>query len=480
MAVLRPIHVLLAGKQEYASLSLEGTALKVKNPKAPAFDIPLQCVVASSFREDHHHLEIAYVSRKKTNSPYAFIKLQGEVKDGDREIAEEWCRAVTEKAYEGTSISDYSLRVRQNRRLKVLVNPKSGTGKAVKTFVTTVEPILRTAGCSLDVVHTKHSGHGREIASEIPLDTYDAVLIVSGDGLIHEVMNGFALHSKPRKAFAIAIAPIPAGSGNALSLNLLGLKDGFDCVAAAMNVLKGKLMNVDVCSFTQNEKRTISFMTQSVGMLADMDIGTDHLRWMGDARFTWGFLRELAKMKPCAVELSYKVETVDKKKMVEDLRERRDHPDKTRPPPISSEAESDDLPLLRYPATDTAGWTVHKEPMMYVYAGKGPYVARDYMTFPVSLPDDGLIDIVARGVSARKELLTSSLDGWANGQAYWNENVQYIRAHAYRIKPLATKTKSTLALDGEEFPLVEFQVEVIPRLATLLSPQDHYAIDFKI
>ncbi|KAG6845322.1 hypothetical protein H0H87_010779 [Tephrocybe sp. NHM501043] len=35
-------------------------------------------------------------------------------------------------------------------------------------------------------------------------------------------MNGFAHHEDPKKAFSIPIAPIPTGSGNGLSLNLLG------------------------------------------------------------------------------------------------------------------------------------------------------------------------------------------------------------------------------------------------------------------
>ncbi|KAL0058258.1 sphinganine kinase lcb4 [Marasmius tenuissimus] len=462
MAVDRPIHVVLAGKKEDTSLTFEDTTRVLRwflAPKSPVVDVSYRNVVASTFREDHHHLEISYVSRKAKNSPYVINKLQGQVKESDRDVAGEWSRALTERAYEGA---------RRNPRLKVLVNPKSGVGKAVKTFTAVIEPILRTAGCLLDVVHTTRSGHAHEIASQIPLDTYDAVVIVSGDGLIHEVFNGFADHSKPRKAFAIPLAPIPAGSGNALSLNLLGLKDGFDCVAATMNILKGKRMNVDLFSFTQNGKRTISFMTQSIGMVANIDVGTDHLRWMGDARFTYGFLRELVKMKPCPVELSYKADTLDKKMMVEGLKERRDYPGKAKPPLQPTEDKDDRLPSLKYSNHDADGWTVHKKPLM------------DYMAFPVSLPDDGVIDIVARGVSARGNLLSSTLDGWANGQEFWNENVTYIKARAFRIKPLPADTQTRLAIDGEEFPLEEFQVEVIPRLGTLLSPQDHYAIEFKV
>lgn len=50
-------------------------------------------------------------------------------------------------------------------------------------------------------------------------------------------------------------------------------------------------MNVDVFSFTQNGKQTISFMSQALGLMADLDIGTEDLRWMGDSRFVYGLLR---------------------------------------------------------------------------------------------------------------------------------------------------------------------------------------------
>ena len=53
---------------------------------------------------------------------------------------------------------------------------------------------------------------------------FDAIITVSGDGLVHEVLNGFAQHAESTKAFAIPLAPIPTGSGNALSLNLLGIE----------------------------------------------------------------------------------------------------------------------------------------------------------------------------------------------------------------------------------------------------------------
>lgn len=75
-----------------------------------------------------------------------------------------------------------------------------------------------------NVTETERPKHAMEIASTLPLDIYDAVALLSGDGLIHEVFRGFAEHANPVRAFATPIAPVPTGSGNGTSLNLLGLK----------------------------------------------------------------------------------------------------------------------------------------------------------------------------------------------------------------------------------------------------------------
>jgi sphingosine kinase len=50
-------------------------------------------------------------------------------------------------------------------------------------------------------------------------------------------------------------------------------------------------MKSDLFSITQNGQKTYSFMSQALGLMADLDIGTENLRWMGDTRFLVGLLR---------------------------------------------------------------------------------------------------------------------------------------------------------------------------------------------
>ncbi|KAF7305006.1 DAGKc domain-containing protein [Mycena kentingensis (nom. inval.)] len=424
-------------------------------------NIALRQVIAA--KRSQRVLEISYLIQKKTMS---LQKLTGTVEGVADDALDAWITGLLQQSYDG-------LGVKRGRRLKVLINPHGGAKKAVGIFNKTIEPILRAAGCVLDVVHTTRRGHAFDIGKGLDIANHDAIVVVSGDGLIHEIINGLAHHEQPLKALRLPLSPIPTGTGNGLSLNILGFQDGFDVCAAALNAVKGLPMKIDLFSVLQNGKRSISFMSQATGLIADLDIGTENLRWMGEARFTVGFLRGVMKFKPCSIQISYKLAESDKNKMYNDLQQRRKNP--LPPSTPHPDLESTGLPQLKYSTTDSEGWTVVEEPLLYAYAGKGPYVARDFMAFPVSLPDDGLIDIAMQTVSQRSEVLLK-FSGAPKGEVYWLPSMKYVKAHAYRVKP--TAPKGALAIDGEIFPFEEYQVEVHPGLGSVLSPFGYYAADF--
>ncbi|KAF8892551.1 ATP-NAD kinase-like domain-containing protein [Infundibulicybe gibba] len=466
----KELTVCVTQSQKVVTFDFNDAELTVKyKDLAEAVKVPHYQVIAAVFDEETRILEIAYLYKKRNKGPFGLVRIEGILENTDSDIGTQWTRTLMHILYEGAGLQRW-------RRVKVLVNPHGGIGKGAAIYTKNVEPILRAARCSLDVTYTTQNGHATKIAKELPLD-YDAIITVSGDGIIHEIMNGFANHQHPAKAFTIPIAPIPAGSGNGLSLNLLGIENGFDPAAAVLNVIKGKPMKVDVFSLTQQGKRTISFMSQALGLMAELDIGTEHLRWMGDARFMVGLIRGVIQFKSCPIQLSFKVAESDKFKMAEILQTRRLNDKNEVPSPVLScdAFEGEALPPLRYSNEDTDGWTTFNEPVLYVYAGKGPYVGRDLMAFPVSLPDDGLIDIMIVPMSSRREIL-SAMGGAAKGEIYWRPKVHYVKAHAYRVKPLSPK--GVFSVDGEVFPFEEFQVEVHRGLATLLSPFGHYAADF--
>jgi sphingosine kinase len=100
--------------------------------------------------------------------------------------------------------------------------------------------------------------------------------------------------------------------------------------------------------------------------------------------------------------------------MVDTLQSRRTRDKSILTPNAKLNGNAIDLPLPKH-STNDEGWITFDKPLLYVYAGQGPYVARfvglqfqafhdlkvvisfsDYMTFPVSLPDDGFIDVSAQ------------------------------------------------------------------------------------
>lgn len=198
----------------------------------------------------------------------------------------------------------------RRKRAKVLINPYSGPGGADKIWEHEVKPLFEAARMSLDVVRTKFSGEAVGICENLDIDSYDVVIPCSGDGLPYECINGLGKRPDARKALRqIAIAHIPCGSGNAMSCNLNG---SHRPSIAALAIIKGVRTPFDLMSVTQGNTRTLSFLSQSVGIIAECDLGTEHLRWLGAARFHVGLAQRVFSKKLYPCDISMKVEIPEK------------------------------------------------------------------------------------------------------------------------------------------------------------------------
>lgn len=244
----------------------------------------------------------------------------------------------------------------RRKRAKVLVNPHSGKGSAEKWYHRDVEPLLRAAHCSIDMVMTQHSGEAVNIAEKLDIEAFDIIASCSGDGLPHEVFNGLGKRPDAKRALSkIAVVHIPCGSGNAMSCNL----NGTDSASmATLAIIKGIPTPLDLISITQGETRTLSFLSQAVGVVAESDLATEHLRWMGQERFTYGFLvRLLGKtIYPCDIAVKVAIDNKDairehyKKEQNnhEPTSERRGYKDLLDDDASGSSGSDEGLPALRY------------------------------------------------------------------------------------------------------------------------------------
>lgn len=221
------------------------------------------------------------------------------VEESDRQRAGVWIAELLDRAY-GQS--------QKRKRAKVLINPCSGKGKAEKLYYRHVLPILTAAKCDIDMAKTKYRGEATDIAEKIDIEAYDIIVACSGDGLVYETFNGLGKRPDAKRALGrISVVHVPCGSGNAMSYNL----NGTDSPSlATLAIVKGIQTPLDLMSITQGNNRTLSFLSQSLGIVAETDLSTEHLRWIGQARFTYGFLvRVLRKnVYPCDIAIQCAME----------------------------------------------------------------------------------------------------------------------------------------------------------------------------
>jgi diacylglycerol kinase family enzyme len=85
---------------------------------------------------------------------------------------------------------------------------------------------------------TERRMHAFEIAFNLDIDSYNALVCVGGDGTIHEMANGLLMRPDKKK---IPLAFIPNGSGNDLcgQFNLDKPKE------ALSDLIKGDLIKID-------------------------------------------------------------------------------------------------------------------------------------------------------------------------------------------------------------------------------------------
>ena len=414
--------------------------------------------------------------------------------------ASAWVSSLLDRAY-GTA--------QRKKRIKLIINPYGGAGKAVKICQTQIEPIFAAARCEVDVEKTTHVGHAVEIANSLDIDKYDVVAAASGDGVVYEIFNGLGKKSNAVEALHnVAVVQLPCGTGNAMSWNLCGTADPS---LAALAIVKGIRTPLDLMSLTQGEDRKLTFLSQSVGIVAESDLGTDNIRWMGELRFVFGFfMRILGKIQyPC--DIAFKTVMEDKAEIRrtyarEVVRRRRLPPGQRKDTTSATTSSSSPLPPLRHgtildPLPDAAGsllndsisqqcldpsWsplTSHPH-LGSFYAGNMCFMAKDAPFFPASIPNDGLMDIsVARGDCTRRKAVSVLLSVPKN-KFFDHEVVQVKKVVAYRLipkygrhspafRPTSGKPRHQgngyVSVDGEVFPFEPFQVEIHQSLGTVLS-----------
>ncbi|KAF3904359.1 hypothetical protein AA313_de0208018 [Arthrobotrys entomopaga] len=377
------------------------------------------------------------------------------ISEADLEKADLWVERLLERAYEGSQ---------QAKRFKVLINPHGGPGTAERIYKSEIEPIFKAASCSVDLELTQYAKHAVKIAQELDIEAYDAVVCVSGDGVPHEVFNGLGKRPDALKALnKIAVCQLPGGSGNGMCWSFTGT-DAPSLAAVAL--VKGKRTHFDLVSVTQGDERILSFLSQSVGLTAELDLGTENMRWMGNTRFTVGFLQRVITERIYPAEIHVKLAVDNKEDIRRNASIMRDLPS------LDHSSEDVGLPPLQYGSIRDdvpEDWVLESHPKMgNFYCGNMICMSKDIHFFPAAKPNDGHMDLAIMDGDVGRIKAVGVMLGAETGKHFDIPELNYRKVLAYRFTPKNQKD-GYISIDGEKVAFAPFQAEIHHGLGMSLS-----------
>lgn len=425
------------------------------------------------------------------------------------EEAEKWARAVRERSARQQYLRDgLMMSEPSRRRMMLLVNPQSGRGQALSLYNSHIQRMLHEAGIPHTLIITERQNHARELVRDsMNLAQWDALVIISGDGLLFEVINGLLERPDWREAIRMPLAILPGGSGNALAASVHHYSGSTPVsseellTSCGFLLCKGLVSRMDLVSVhLSSGVRVFSFLSLAWGFVADVDIESEKYRHVGAARFTFGTLVRLASLRVYRGRLAYLPASLDNftdqlnnqkwpasetYRIPNDIccsiseqnschsnnsvnvtrKENELNRNTSKSPPDPQDSV---LPPLDQPVP--SNWVVvPEEDFVLMLAMYQSHLAEDLFAAPDSTLDDGLIHLfyIKAGIS-RAALLRLFL-AMEKG-AHLTTNCQHLvhaRVRALRLEPHSPK--GIITVDGEVVEYGPVQAEVHRGLARLIT-----------
>lgn len=356
------------------------------------------------------------------------------------------------------SIDQLKLVDQRPRKFLVLVNPVSGSGRALRTYNDNVAPVLRYANVETEVKVMGHANHAMEIVAEIPLGVYDCVVAVGGDGSLYEIVQGLMKRSDWKDAIRQPLGVIPGGSGNGLAHSIAHQSDERGRpINAAFILAKGSPQKLDIASVRNGKDTTYSFLSLEWASIADVDIGSEKFRMLGDLRFTVGFIHQLLIQRPIYPGKIWYLDEKDDENPPPCF-DTQDHKSIDRPAMDLFDGDGQGPPSGTGDVQTQGKWKELTGHFRIVWVMNVTHAASDALIAPGAKFDDGYYYITYMdGNCSRKDLLAMMLAIESGGHMD-KKGVQQVRTRALKIAP--ERPADLLCVDGEvmEGPYLEAQV----------------------
>lgn len=351
----------------------------------------------------------------------------------------------------------------QSQRFLVILNPYSGgngpksKSGALSIYETMVKPMLEQAGVEHDSLATTHGGHAKErmeLRQSNNSDTapdgngneggsndcsesewrdiseYDAIIAMGGDGILFEIFQGIHAREDEEELLSkLKFGIVPCGTCNGLAKSILHWSDGADYtpIESVFQICKGHTSRLDLGSYqlAKTNKTYTSFLSFSWGLIADCDLESECLRWLGAIRTdVWAVYRGILFPKRYRARFSYL--------------------------PCKSTNSENVSTKVELPEVDEAlpkDWVTIEDDFRVFWVCNTTHASYNIFTCPMSKMNDGVFYVlIVRSSVSRLRLLQMLLKLETGGHVDC-KGLEIVSCLAYRLEPLSDNTYNDL--DGE-------------------------------
>ncbi|KAG0243519.1 hypothetical protein BGW41_002059 [Actinomortierella wolfii] len=361
----------------------------------------------------------------------------------------------------------------------VILNPNSGKKQSRHQFSSVVEPALQKANVPYKLIETTGQEHAKtyfaENIKQILVDLVQSlrqveatasntastllapvlrIIIVGGDGTLHEVVNGILRglegddflsdQFKPKIEFSV----IPTGTGNAIStsLGVQSVQDAVDRFLAG-KAIPLQVMSVSTPSTQPNIKwsvQTYTLVVNSYGLHCATVYDSEGLRALGNERFKIAAMKNIAALKQYEGTLNFFGPV---QRYLATTKSLVDEKSGTHTNSVDS-----DEPTLSLPG-----------PFTYLLIAKQASLEPGFTPTPFARTSDEWLDILAVQNAGRMDLM-GMFGATGSGEHVQQDKVEYYKVKAVELEvPKAGR----LCVDGEFLninagPSGRVRIEVVP------------------
>ena len=304
---------------------------------------------------------------------------------------------------------------------KVIVSSRSGGGKARHDWPE-IANLLKAKSIEFIASITDHAYHAIELAREAVLSGFRKLLVVGGDGAVHEVLNGLYSQTEVSPS-EVTVGLSPVGSGNDWSrLHRIPADYGRAVDLIAEAGVRTRLQDVACVHTLMDGKPYCRYMMNIGGLGFDsdvcrrFDIAKEHGH-AGDRQYLKSLLSGFLAYRP----LRFRV-VVD-------------------------------------------GEEFYHGTAFSVALGIGQYCGGGMRQTPDAIPDDGLINVTVVGKLSKWKFL-SKVPSLFKGDIYRHKEVRHTTGRRVEI---SAAPYSYMEVDGEPVGITPVRIEVIPAGVQVVS-----------